>query len=351
MTFLQKKAELKEFWVDYFKFEISRDKNKKFTLFWLSANSDFFVYDEFTNLYWIENWTYDTYIWIMDKKTNVKLGFFLINKTPKKQGDNYLKDYIEITWQGLILRDLEYYYKMIDRFKIKVDRVDRVDIASDYITNTDELCKTIFLPRLESRKISYRPYITRWVIETLYIGKKEKKQNPYQLIRIYNKKLDSKVKEKSFLYDFDKNKDYTRIELEIRQDKAKYINYLDLLSHEYCFVVFAKAIHRFSFDFFKKFTFDDYKNISKLIPKWNSLYFDRIEKIKTKEENFIKYGKDFISNEEEQSFLEDLGRKTKRMIKNKYSFRRFLFNIRKFWGYENEIDEYFNLLPNEKIYP
>jgi hypothetical protein len=72
--------------------------------------------------------------------------------------------------------------------------------------------------------------------------------------------LDTIKKKKHFLYDFEKDKDYTRIELEIRQDKAKHINPYDLLSLEYLFVVFCKNIHKFSFDFFKKFDFDDFKN-------------------------------------------------------------------------------------------
>lgn len=340
MSFLQKKAELKEFWIDYFKFEIDWGFWKKIPLFALSNNSDFFNYDSDTRFQLVENSTYDTYVWIIDNSTLIRLGFFLINKKPKKNGENYLKNYIEITGQGLILHHIEYYYNMINKLKFKVTRVERVDIATDYITNTHELCTNIFLPKLE--KISKHIFETKWVIETLYIGKKDKKKNPYQLIRIYNKKLDTDVRNKGFLYDFDKKKDYTRIELEIRQDKARYINYLDLLSQEYCFTIFAKSIHKFSYDFFKKFSYDDYKNFSKLIKGKSSLYYDRKAKIEQKIVNFEKYWKEFFSVEEEKDYLRNTLIKCKKLEKNKYSFSRFLWNLKTFWVFTKEIEEFFS---------
>jgi len=339
MSFLQKKAELKEFWIDYFKFQIWVDRNKRQALFGLSVNSDFMVYDEFTYFRFSENWMYDCYITIVDKTTNINLWFFLINKKPKLQWNNYLKDYIEVTWQGLILRNIEYYYWMIEWFKFDVLGVSRVDIATDYIVNTDELCKNIFLPKLE--KTTKHIFETKGIIETLYIWKKSKKENPYQIIRIYNKKLDSKVKQKSFLYEFEKDKDYTRIELEIREDKAKYINYKDLLSFDYLFVVYCRAIHRFSYDFFKKFTYDDFKSKSKTIKNASSLYFERLKRLKLQQESFDKFWSDFLSKEEEQQFLTIFWKKVKKLIKNKYSFRKFLFICQKYWWYEEEIKQYF----------
>lgn len=340
MSFLQKKAELKEFWIDYFKFSLWIDRKKKIPFFGLSVNSDYMGYDWLTHFRYTENWMYDCYINIVDTATNINLGFFLLNKRPKKQWENYLKDYIEVTGQGLILRDIFYYYEMLEKnLKFDVLGVSRVDIATDYITNTNELCKEVFLPKLENT--SKHIFETKWIIETLYIGKKEKKKNPYQIIRIYNKKLDTKVKNKSFLYDFKKDKDYTRIEIEIREDKAKYINYKDLLSFDYCFVVFCKTIHRFSYDFFKKFTYEDFKKKSKFIKNESSAHFDRLKKITEEQKSLDKYGKTFFSDEEEKQFLRNFSSNIKKLIKNKYSFRKFLFICQKYWHYQEEIKDYF----------
>lgn len=341
MSFLQKKAELKEFWIDYFKFNIWFDRKKKFSLFILSPNSDFINYDDFTRFYLNPNgWIYDFFVEIQDIKTGIRLWFFLINKTPKKNWNNYYKDYYEITGQGLILRDISYYYDILKNLKIDVLGVERVDIACDYTVNTNEFCREVFIPKIDKENITYRPFIKKWIYETLYIWEKDKKKNQYQLIRIYNKKLDTKVKNKSFLYDFERDKDYSRVEIEIRKDKAQFINYLDLLSFDYCFVVFCKAIHRFNYHFFKQFSYDIFKEKSKFNKNSSSLYYSRLEKIKIKQESLDKFWKDFFSKEEEERFLTLTMKNVKRLIKNKYSFNRFLFNLKKYWCYEEEIKQF-----------
>ena len=347
MTFLQKNHKLKEFWIDSLKMQIHFNENKKIPLFWLSFNSDFLDYDNETRLQLTPNSIYDFFVEVIDKPTLTRLGFFLINKIPKKSGEYFLKNKIEITGQWFILRDLGFYFELLHDLKFEFYKgdIERVDIASDYICNTDELCKNVFLPKLEN--VTKHIFEKKWIIETLYIWNKDKKQNPYQLIRIYNKKLDSKKKGKLWLYDFEKEKDYTRIEIEMREDKAKYIEPMDLLSLEYLFVVFCKNIHKFSYDFFKKFTYDDFKNWLRIYNKNkdDSLYYQRKEKLLNRQKAQDLYGSDFISKEEEERFLQNFIKTVKRLWKNWYNMQDILHYLKKSWIYEQEFKEFFEKNP------
>jgi hypothetical protein len=270
-----------------------------------------------------------------------------LNKNPKKSGDYFFKNKIEITWQWFILRDLPFYFNMLKKLKFDFNKwcIIRVDIASDYIINTDELCKNIFLPKLEN--VTKHIYEKKWIIETLYIWDKNKDNNKYQLIRIYNKKLDSKKKKKLWLYDFDKNKDYTRIELEIREEKAKYIEPMDLLSLDYLFVVFCKNIHKFSYDFFKKFSYDDFRNWLRILNKSkdNTLYYERKEKIIRRQKSQDLYWTDFMSKEEEENFLNSFLKNIKRLWKNWYNLQDIFYYMQKSWIYEYEFKEFFEKNP------
>ena len=91
---------------------------------------------------------------------------------------------------------------------------------------------------------------------------------------------------------------------------------------------------------------------TKLIPSdSNSTSNGSILNVVKVQESLIKYWKDFFSKEEEDRFLFLHFNQTKRLIKNKYSFNRYLFNLKKFWCYEEEIKEFleFKKFINNKI--
>jgi hypothetical protein len=83
--------------VDYLKMELLYNNSIKLPIFILSCNSDFYDFDNETRLQLTPNSQYDHYVEIIDKNTLSRLGFFLLNKNPKKSGDYFFKNKIEIT--------------------------------------------------------------------------------------------------------------------------------------------------------------------------------------------------------------------------------------------------------------
>ena len=79
------------------------------------------------------------------------------------------RDIIEITGQGLILRNIKWYLKMLEVAGFYITGFKRVDICLDIKINTDYACRRIFLPALEEKGKTYLPIIKKGKYETLQI--------------------------------------------------------------------------------------------------------------------------------------------------------------------------------------
>lgn len=319
-----RKWELKEFWVDYLKIWIYN--LEKIIDLWLSVNSDVYYYDDNTKLTFTPNNKYNYYLNIQDINTNINLWFFLINKKIKKKWDIILNNYLEITWSWLILNNLEYYYTIVSHFNIHFDKINRFDIACDYVINTDYFCRNIFLPYITN--LSHEPIIRKWKIETLYIWDRSSK-NTYRLIRIYNKVIDTIKKKKGFLYDFEKDVDYSRVEIELRRDLCENIDPMNLLNREYLFTIYSRAIHKFKRNFFLKYTFEDFKKNDRALKNQElTQYKKRIKLIEERKKNLQIYWTEFFSTLEKEKFLKSFIQKAKKMLNNWFTLEQIILYLK-----------------------
>lgn len=136
-----------------------------------------------------------------------------------------------------------------------------------------------------------------WKPQTIYFGEKSREKNTYQLIRIYDKKADSaSEKHKEYLYpEYDKYDHITRFEIELREDLAKFWTVDKLLADNYIFAVMIKKFYRYNYQFFWFLKFDDFVKKRK---EEESLYTERIAKIRARKEHMEEYGSSFKSPHE-----------------------------------------------------
>lgn len=134
------------------------------------------------------------------------------------------KDYIVFYSTAFKLLELEEILYFLQTYlDLKHNR--RFDICIDIKEDIDVLLKKF------NNYTTWREYRKSWKTETIYIWEVSNVLNKRQLIRIYNKIKDIVKKKKTKLYGAYLLEDYvTRVELEIRQELAKNINYLDLFT-------------------------------------------------------------------------------------------------------------------------
>ena len=312
-----KSRELIHFWVDYFKVSIDKINDKpRLDSLGLSVNSNFYFIDDDT---YIELKQFDSldnkykgYYEIRDKNTNIALWFILISNGRKLGAVTY-DSILEVSGQGLILREAWYYLELIKWLWYKTIKYKRVDICMDILTNTDYIIKNILLPKVKNKTIT--PFIKGGIYETLYIGNKSKSSNTRQIIRAYNKKLDSINKGKSFLYDYNDYKDVTRIELELRRDKAQFIDDKKLLDLEYLFWVYYNEVYKINLQFFK---FIKYWEFKKALSLGSKLEARKKKKREERLERQIKYGNDFKNELDEKKSRGNFIAYGKKLYKNWY---------------------------------
>jgi len=316
-----KKRELKHFGVDYFKAYITNDFKPKLFKLWLSANSNMFYINDDT---FIELWSSDLYskfkyVFILkDRETNITLWFVLIPNVGKVWAINY-NNIFEVTWQGLILRNLKFYFDFIKWAWFKIEKFKRVDICFDLANDINYIYNTILKDFLVWK--THEPIIKKWILETLYIWDRNTKKNTYQLIRIYNKILDTKFKNKEFLYDFEGLDSLTRFEVEIRRDKAQFLTEKKLLNDDYIFSVIVSTFYKMNYQFFKFLHLEDFKKVSL---QNESLKFLRKKRIVSRLNDYINFWKDFKSEQEENKILKMFITLWKRLYKNWYSRKKLL---------------------------
>ena len=156
-----RKREPYHFGIDLFQAYIDKDPYKKSKLYGLSSNSDFWKYDSNTTIYYMRdmaNKKFSRYFEIRDDTTNVRLGFIMFGKE-NEIGAVDRKSRFEVTGQGLILRNIPYYLKLLEVSGHYISGFKRVDIALDIKINTDYVCREIVEPNV--RKKTYKPHIVK----------------------------------------------------------------------------------------------------------------------------------------------------------------------------------------------
>lgn len=316
MTWRYKKRELLHSWVDYFKAKIIDNWYKpKIQKLGLSDNSNLYFYDSETTIKLESNevyWQFDYYFSIIDTKTNINLAFLLIPWSKTKLWAVERNNIFETTWQWLILRNVKFYYDLIKWSWFQIEKFMRVDICFDMEINIWYIFKNVFKEQIENK--TQNLFIKSWIVESFYIWDRSKEKNTYQLIRIYNKKLDSHNKWKAFLYPQRKDKEnVTRFEVEIRRDKAKFIKPEMLLNIDYIFSIIVKTFYWFNTQFFKFIHQEDFKMVHKLEM---SAYKQRKLNIEERQNAFIKYWNDFFNDKDKNKTIKMFISYAKKLYKN-----------------------------------
>lgn len=308
-----RQREAYHFGIDYFKAYISPEPFKKSFLHSLSANSNFKLYDSETVINLLPEYSdkkYSQYFEIVDRKTSIRLAFILFWKRNKIWSVER-RDKFEVTWQWLILRSIPWFLKLLEVAWFYISWFVRVDICLDIKISTDYLCRRILVPGLEEMWKTYKPYIKRWIYETIEIGTKEPRLNTWKFIRVYNKILDTTKKDKWFLYDFEWMKDLSRIELELRRDKCVHFHPEYLTDIDKLYSIFKHEVFGENFQFFKFIHLEDAKKCANSyiidmfsddtatnLTKWMSR-----SKMLEKLERIIDFGSEFKSWQDERRTL------------------------------------------------
>lgn len=257
-----KSRELVHFGVDYIKVQIEVKKWKLPRKLLLSRNTTMSYYDDDTIIELMPDmmsWEYKRFYQIRDAHTNVSLCFLAIGWEKKWMLTR--SDFLEVTGQGLILRGwYQYFVDMMKAFKIKIWKYIRADICMDIAVDTQYFLETIVWDYYKKKTTT--PFITKGIIHALYVGEKQLKKNTYQFIRIYNKKLDNINKAKEWLYE--QYKDYTnvtRLEVELRRDKACFLTTEKLLNVWYIFGIIVRTFYPMNNQFFSFFHQEDFEKL------------------------------------------------------------------------------------------
>ena len=115
------------------------------------------------------------------------------------------------------------------------------------------------------------------------------------------------MKKKSFLYpDYDEYKDVTRLEVEIREEKARYWTEDKLTDINFVFAVIVKQFYKFNYQFFGFLKFDDFVKQAKFE---RSLWKEREEKILARKAHQLEAIKNASFTAKMILFLLDLDQK------------------------------------------
>lgn len=291
------------FWCDYFKAQI--EPIQWWLLSSLSENSNFLFIDWETELCLMTDFSpkWKKYIVMRDKKTGVQLAFFwLQGNIIEWSKEKHYADFYEVTGQWLILRNWpKFYLNMRKLLWFQITVFTRIDICLDLINVAASYMYDKLLKEADKKLIRKIFYDKKGKEQTMYFGEKSRKKNKYQIIRIYDKKADSASKKKTWLYpDYDEYKNITRLEIEIREDKAKFWNSDKILDDEYIFAVIVKQFYKFNYQFFWFLKFDDFLKVRK---SEDSLYHERRRKIEERLEHQTKYGTSFSSEKERDLWI------------------------------------------------
>lgn len=290
---------------------------------WLSRNSNLFFYDDNT---YIELWSeevykkHSKYYIIKDKETGIQLAFLMIPKVWKLGAIHY-NNVFEVTGQGMILRELVWYFDFIRWAWFIQQKYREAHICFDIDVDIQYLHDVILKDYIEEK--TAQVIKKKWVIETIYIWERSRQKNTYQLIRIYDKIKDTKFKRKEFLYDFEGVSSRTRFEVELRRDQAIKLSEKKLLDDKYIFAILRRTFYHMNYQFFKFIWEQKYHDLRKL-EKW--VKHERKKAIVKRMNDFIKYWQDFKDEKDKQRTITMFRNSAKRLYKNGYS-REYLLKM------------------------
>ncbi len=344
-----KSRELLNTWIDYFKVYLKDYERGKTRLRkkGLSLNSTIWEIDKDTIIEFQPNLIKDfgfCYV-IKDKDTQTNLAFLCLSKGEGK-GFIVRNSFYEVTGQGLELRGgAKYFINLLFFLWFEIEKFTRVDVYFDLIVDVNYIHNTILIDRLKGK--SKTVFEEGGKTETLYIGKKKKTENTYQLLRVYNKKLDNKKKGKEWLYsqyktksekgeeiEYKDIKNITRFEIEIRRDKAKFWTVDKLLSTDFIFSVIVKTWFPFNYQFFKFLHEEDFKRIIDN----KSVYNDRLQSIARKKKWFDTYGTDYFDDKDKRKTEKIFVAYWKRLFKNWISLEKMCEMLKNSINFDDKME-------------
>lgn len=274
-----KSRELVHFGVDYVKAQIKSENPKLHNKLRLSVNSNISYYDDYTVIELMPEMMateYDRYYQIRDKATNVSIAFIWLRG--KTIWNITRSDFIEITGQGLIIRSwYRYFVQMLEDLGLSIIKYIRADVCMDINVNTQYFLETIAKDYAEKK--TRVPWYTKGILHAMYYWEKQLSKNTYQFMRVYNKKLDSINKGKEWLYDGYKDiHDVTRLEVEIRRDKASFLTTEKLLSVDYLFWVCVRTFYPMNHQFFWFLHLEDFKKVTEKDGIWKKRLRNQAER-------------------------------------------------------------------------
>ncbi len=171
-------------------------------------------------------------------------------------------DYLVVYSTGFRLLSEDRILYFLDQFYLW--KTKRFDIAVDIDIEISKILETF--SKLSQRWATFNGQ--NGEIETRYIWEKQKTKNKRQIIRIYNKIADILAKRKNDIYsDYLLNNHMTRVELEVRSELAKNIDYMDLFNSTILLWILKNYIYKHS-KIFEELPWDK-----------TTLYVKRYEKI------------------------------------------------------------------------
>lgn len=203
-------------------------------IFWTFKDENLFEKLDFDNS---NNWKFDDYEIIKSEvyKYSYKIIFskwwkslfaYYKWKTKTKKQPVATRDYIVSYWTAFKLLEYEEVLWFLE-WHVDLLHCRRFDICIDLKINIDELLNNHF-----KEYKTWRNYRKGWKTETRYFWELKNSKNKRQLIRVYDKIKDIYEKNKIDLYqDYLTFPNITRLELEVRQELAKEINYSDVFNN------------------------------------------------------------------------------------------------------------------------
>jgi len=207
----------------------------------------------------------------IDKKNKKVINWKIFNKMSKEEKQNYEIEVkiieqkrietIEVTGTACTIYWIWFFLDFFDFFWLKIKKLLRIDLFMDLDFDINYLYE--IMEENQKKKIT-KIYNTDWLLEskeTINLGEKSKK-NTYKFLRIYNKKIEAVKSKKWSMYEalgYGEYNEVTRIELEYRQDTAKFWTQGDLINEDTLFYKCVKNFYPLNYQFFSFVHLDDCK--------------------------------------------------------------------------------------------
>lgn len=265
---LDLKDKVFHFWIDHLE------------IYWTFKNENIFKKLDFDNSNYSEMWNF-TYLKTKVPRYLYKIIFFKDNysmfayyKWDNKQTIP-TKDYIVIYSTAFRLNEN---ILLFLESNLELLHCRRFDICLDIKYEINSLLKYFI------DNSTWRDYKNSWNIETRYYWQVRNTKNKRYIIRVYNKILDIIEKRKHKLYwDYLLEKYITRVELEIRPELAKKVNYRELLTDKSILIWIYKNYLCKITDIFKQIKWENitlfnnqYKKLS--IEDYQSSYYKHFKR-------------------------------------------------------------------------